>query len=136
MKYRLFSLFLTLSLIGWAQETPSTPASPNSTPAAQTEACCHHNAAAQEDKGCCHPAAGDAKNAAACCGKNKCEMKDGKSCCNGKAMHAAMKECKKKGSCAEGKCCGDGKGCERSGQNAMECCKSQCEGQPQSPKES
>jgi hypothetical protein len=124
MKYRLFSLILTLSLIGWAQETPSTPASPNSTPAAQTEACCHHNAAAQADK------------AAACCGKNKCEMKDGKSCCNGKAMHAAMKECKKKGSCAEGKCCGDGKGCERSGKNAMECCKSQCEGQPQSPKES
>ena len=43
MKFRLFALiFACLSLVGWAQDTP---AAPNSTPAPQAQACCHHNMA-------------------------------------------------------------------------------------------
>ncbi len=72
MKFRLIALILTLalSLVGWAQDTP---AAPNSTPAPQAQACCHHKTADMKDgKGCCHHAAADAKGAAACCSKDKC----------------------------------------------------------------
>ena len=40
-------------------------------------------------------------------GKDKCDMKDGKSCCAGKDTKAAMKECKKNGCCKDGKSCGE-----------------------------
>lgn len=123
MKFRLFALIavLVLSLVGWAQDAPATPA-PNSTPAPQAQGCCHHNMADMKDgKGCCHHA--DAKEVAACCGKDKCEAKDGKSCCEGKDMKAAMKECTKSGGCKDGKCCGETKG----DKTAMDCCGSKCE---------
>jgi len=130
MKFRLFALIaiLVLSLAGWAQDNPAAPAAPNSTPAPKAEGCCHHNMAGMKDgKGCCHHGAKDTKEAMECCGKNKCAAKDGKSCCEGmdkdKDMKAAMKECKKKGCCKDGKCCGDAKG----DKTAMECCGSKCE---------
>ncbi len=122
MKFRLFALILCLSLVAWAQETPAAPAAPNSTPASQTKACCHHNMAGMKDgKDCCHHA--DAQDAAACCGKDKGEMKDGKSCCTGKDMKAAMKECKNNGCCKDGKNCGGTKG----DKTAMGCCGDQCQ---------
>ena len=132
MKFRMIALILTLalSLFGWAQDTPTAPAAPNSTPAPQAQGCCHHNMAdmqSKEGKSCCHhtAAATDAKDAASCCGKDKdkCEMKDGKSCCDGKDMKAAMKECKKHGCCADGKC-GKAKG----DKTAQGCCDNKCEG--------
>src|SRR5260370_27385007 len=132
MKFRLFALILalSLSLFGWAQETP---AAPNSTPAPQAKGCCHHNMADMKDgKGCCHHAAADAKDATACCGKDKCEMKDGKSCCEGKDMKAAKKDCEKNGCCKDGKCCGETKG----DKTAMDCCGSKCERHPHAPAES
>ncbi|MGA9642989.1 MAG: hypothetical protein WBQ72_16450 [Terriglobales bacterium] len=106
MKSKVFALVITLalSLAAWTQENPATP---NATP--ETKSCCHHGSAA----------ATDAKDAAGCCDKNKCEMKDGKSCCagmemkdgkscaSGKGMKACMKQCKKNGGCKDGKCCGD-----------------------------
>jgi len=49
MKFRLFALILCLSLVAWAQETPAAPSAPNSTPASQTKACCHHNMAGMKD---------------------------------------------------------------------------------------
>jgi hypothetical protein len=65
-------------------------------------------------------------------------MKDGKSCCDGKDMKAAMKECKKNGCCADGKCCGDGKNCgaAKGDKTAMGCCGSKCERHPHTPAES
>jgi hypothetical protein len=131
MKFRLFaSIFiLALSLVAWTQDTPTTSAAPNSTPAAQAKACCHHKTADMKDgEGCCHHAAADAKDAT-CCSKDKCDMKDGKSCCAGKDMKAAMKECQKNGCCAKGKSCGDVK----SGETAMGCCGNKCERHPQTP---
>ena len=131
MKFRLIALILTLalSLVGWAQ-TPAAAAPPNSTPAPEAKACCHHNMADMKDgKGCCQHAAADAKDGTACCSKDKCEMKDGKSCCDGKDMKAAMKECKKNGCCADGKSCGEAKG----DKTAMGCCSSKCERHPQTP---
>ncbi len=118
MKFRLFAMILTLSLVGWAQDNPSASA-PNSTPAPA--------------KSCCHHASGDAKDAASCCGDNKCQMKDGKSCCagmdmknaksgSGKDMKKCMKQCKKNGGCADGKCCGSG-----GEKSAMNCCGTKCE---------
>ena len=77
MKFRLFALILSLSLFGWAQETP---AAPNSTPAPQAKGCCHHNMADMKDckkngcctdGKCCGEAKGD-KTAMGCCG-NSCE---------------------------------------------------------------
>jgi hypothetical protein len=130
MKFRLFALILSLSLVGWAQETPAGSAPPNSTPATQAKACCHHNMADMKDgKGCCHHAAADAKDTMACCGKDKCAMKDGKSCCDGKDTKAAMEQCKKSGCCTEGKCCGD----KKSDKTAEGCCGSKCEGRSQTP---
>src|ERR1700690_2810957 len=132
MKLRIVALVLTLalSMFGWAQDTPAAPAAPNSTPATQAQACCHHNMAdmqAKDGKSCCHhsAAAADTKDAAGCCGKDKdkCEMKDGKSCCDGKDMKAAMKECKKHVCCADGKC-GNAKG----DKTAQGCCGNKCEG--------
>jgi hypothetical protein len=128
MKSRLFALIvvLTLSLVGWAQDTPAAPAAPNSTPAPQAQGCCHHNMADMKDgKSCCHHAEANGKEAASCCGKDKakCEANDGKSCCEGKDMKAAMKECEKSGSCKDGKCCGNAKG----DKTAMDCCGSKCE---------
>jgi hypothetical protein len=140
MKFRMFALILALSLAGWAQETPATPAAPNSTAAPQAQGCCHHDMADMKDgKGCCHHAAADAKDAAAaCCSKDKCEMKDGKSCCQGKDMKAAMKECKKSGCCTDAKCCAKGKSCceAKSDKTAMGCCGSECERHPHTPAES
>jgi len=125
MKFRLSALIaiLVLSLVGWAQETPTAP---NSTPAPKAEGCCHHSMADMKDaKSCCHHGAADAKEAMECCGKDKCTAKDGKSCCEGmdKDMKAAMKECKKDGCCKDGKGCGDAKGDKA----AMECCGNKCE---------
>lgn len=76
MKFRLFALIaiLVLSLIGWTQEAPATPAAPNSTPASEAKGCCHHDMDGMKDgEGCCHPGAakGD-KTAMECCG-SKCE---------------------------------------------------------------
>ena len=133
MKFRLFTLILALSLIGWAQETPAASAAPNSTPAPQAKGCCHHNMADMKDgKGCCHHAAADAKDAAVCCGKDKCEAKEGKSCCEGKDMKAAMKQCKKNGCCTDGKGCGDAK----NNKTAAGCCGSKCERHQHTPAES
>ncbi len=132
MKFRMFALFLilALSLVGWAQEMPTAPATPNSTPAPQAKGCCHHNMAGMKDgKGCCHHAAADAKDAVACCSKDKCEMKDGKSCCDSKDMKAAMTECKKNGCCTDAKCCGEAKG----DKTATGCCGNKCERQPHTP---
>jgi hypothetical protein len=127
MKFRLFALILALSLAGWAQEKPAASAAPNSTPVPQAKGCCHHNMADMKDgKDCCHHAAANAKDATSCCGKDKCEMKDGKSCCDAKDMKAAMKECKKKGCCAEGKSCGGTKG----DKTAAGCCGDRCEHHP------
>ncbi len=130
MKFRLFaSIFiLALSLVAWAQDNPATPA-PNSTPASQAKACCHHNAADMKDgEGCCHNAAADAKDAT-CCSKDKCDMKDGKSCCAGKDTKTAMKECKKNGCCKDGKSCGEPNG----DKTAMGCCGNKCERHQQTP---
>ena len=133
MKFRLFALIsvLALSLVGWAQDAPTAPAAPNSTPAPQAKSCCHHDMADMKDgKGCCHHAAADAKGATGCCGKDaKCEAKDGKSCCSGKDMKAAMKECKKNGGCTDGKCCGETKGDKA----AMDCCGNKCERHAHTP---
>jgi hypothetical protein len=69
-----------------------------------------------------------------CCGKDKCQMKDGKSCCagmeakdaksccTGKDMKACMKKCKKNGGCTDGKCCG-----AAGVRSAMNCCDDKCE---------
>jgi hypothetical protein len=94
MKLKLFALLLTLSLsmVGWAQDAPSTPAAPNSTPAPQAQGFCYHDTAMKDGKSCCHHGAADSKDAAACCGKDKCEAKDSKSCCEGKDMKSAMKD--------------------------------------------
>jgi hypothetical protein len=130
MKLKLFALLLTLSLslVGWSQDAPSTPAAPNSTPAPQAQGCCHHDAAMKDGKSCCHHGAADSKDAAGCCGKNKCAAKDNKSCCEGKDMKAAMKECTKNGCCKDGKSCGEAKG----DKTAMNCCGGgKCERHPQ-----
>jgi hypothetical protein len=130
MKAKLFAFVLALSLplIGWTQETPATPVTPNSTPAPQAQSCCHRDMAMKDGKGCCHHAAADSKDAAACCGKNKCEAKDGKSCCEGKDMKTAMKQCEKNGCCKDGQCCGEAKGDKA----AMDCCGgNKCERHPQ-----
>jgi hypothetical protein len=134
MKLRVFALILSLalSMTGWAQDAPANSATPNSTPAAKAEGCCHHNMADMKDgKGCCHQAAPDSKDAMSCCGKdkNKCEAKDGKSCCGGKDMKAEMKECKKNRCCKDGKSCGEAKG----DKTAMGCCGNKCEHHPQTP---
>jgi len=65
-------------------------------------------------------------------------MKDGKSCCDGKDMKAAMKECKKNGCCADGKCCPEGKSCSeaKGGKTAMGCCGGGCQRHPHTPSES
>ena len=130
MKFRLFALILALSLVGWAQETPTASATPNSTPAPQAKGCCHHEVAGMKDgNGCCHHATADAKDAAACCGKDKCEAKDGKSCCEGKDMKAAMEQCQKNGGCTDGKCCASGKSCgeAKGDKTAASCCGDKCE---------
>jgi hypothetical protein len=130
MKFRLFALILTLSLVVWAQEPPTGSVAPNSTPAPQAEGCCHHMAGAKDGKNCCHHAAVDAKEATACCGKDKCEMKTGKSCCRDKEMKACMKLCKKNGNCPAGKdCCGAG----ASDKTAASCCGDKCERHQHSP---
>ena len=110
MKPKLFALLLTLSLsrIGWTQETPATSAAPNSTPASQGQGCCRRNMAtadAKDGKSCCHKSAADSKDAGACCPKNKCAAKDGKACCEGKDMTTALKRCEKNGCCKEGRSC-------------------------------
>ena len=136
MKFRLFALILALSLVGWAQETPATPAAPNSTAAPQAKGCCHHDMADMKDgTGCCHHAAADAKDAMACCGKDKCEATDGKSCCEGKDMKAAMKNCKKNGCCTDGKCCAEGKSCSeaKGDKTAMGCGGNSCQRHPHAP---
>jgi len=70
-------------------------------------------------------------------GADKCEMKDGKSCCDGKNknMKAAMKGCKKNLCCAGGKCCPEGNSCSeaKGDTTAMGCCGSKCERHPQTP---
>jgi len=113
---------MALSLVAWAQETPTAPA-PNSTPAPQAKSCCHHAMDAKGGMSCQHASA-DAKDAAGCCGmdKNKCEMKDGKSCCAAKDVKAQMKQCKKHGGCKDGKCCG-----MAGDKSAMNCCGNKCE---------
>ena len=125
MKSKLFVLLLTLSLslVGWAQDAPTTSPAPNS-PAAQTQGCCHHDAAMKDGKSCCHHGAADSKDAAACCSKDRGEAKDRKSCCEGKDVKAAMKECTKNGYSKDGKSCGEAKG----DKTAINCCGgSQCE---------
>lgn len=117
MKFRLLAVILTLSLVCWAQDTPSA-STPNSTPAPA--------------KSCCHHASADAKDTMSCCGGNKCQMKEGKSCCagmdmkdakscSGKDMKKCMKQCKKNGGCADGKCCG-----AAAEKSAMNCCGTKC----------
>jgi hypothetical protein len=120
MKLRIFALILTLSLVVWAQETPSGSATPNSTPATQAKGC-HHMANAKDakDAACCHHSA-DAKDAGGCCGKDKCEMKDSKAC---------MEECKKDGGCTEGNCCKKG----ASDKTAASCCGDKCERHQHTP---
>jgi len=106
MKFRLFAMILALSLIGWAQENPSTSA-PNASQV-PGRSCCHHAIGAKDGKGCCHHAdAGDAS----CCGANKCSSKatdtaNAKPCCADKDMKKCMKECKKDSGC-RGKCCSE-----------------------------
>jgi len=129
MKFKLSALILALALVAWAQEN-STRATPNATPAPSTRSCCHHAAATGEEKdakSCCHHASqatdpSAAKSAEECCGKGKCNMKDGKACCAGKDTEACMKECKKAGGCTNAKCCGT-----KAGKSAMECCGGKCE---------
>jgi hypothetical protein len=119
MKFKLVVTILVLSLIAWAQENPSG-STPNASPA-PAKSCCHHAANASEAAGCCHHASADTKDTAECCAKGKCEMKNAK-CCSGKAMKKCMKECKKNGTCTDGKCCGIAG--EKSAKN---CCGTQCE---------
>jgi hypothetical protein len=127
MKLKLFALITALSLAVWAQQNPST-STPDATSAPETKSCCHHAANAADTKGpasCCHHA--DAKDAssanavAECCGKSKCEMKDGKSCCGGKEMASAKSCCAGK----DMKACA--KQCEKGGKSAANCCGSKCE---------
>ena len=130
MKFKLLVMALAPSVSLWAQDSPST-STPNATPKPVAKGCCHHSADAKDGMAC-HHTTGDAKDAAGCCG----EMKNGKSCCagmaknakacNGKDMKKCMKECKKNGGCAEGKCCGAG-----SEKSAMNCCGSKCTGHQQ-----
>lgn len=128
MKLRMLALTLVLSLVAWAQTTSPAPSTPNSTPAPEAKGCCHHMADQKDGKGCCHHAAAEGKDATACCGKGKCDMKDGKSCCEGKDMTACMKEGKKDGCCAGGKgCCGGS-----AEKTAANCCGgNKCEHHPQ-----
>ncbi len=127
MKFRMIALIcvLALSLVGWTQE-PATPATSNSTTAPQAQAgeCSHHNMEGmKEGESCCHHSA-DAKDS--CCGAGKCEMKDGKSCCAGKDMKAAMKQCKKE--CKKNACCKKGEcGAAKGDKAAMGCCGGKCE---------
>jgi len=118
MKFRLFAIILALSLVGWAQENPS---SPNATPA-PGKSCCHHAMGAKDAKGCCHH--GEA-NGASCCGANKCSAKgkdaaNAKSCCSDKSMDKCAKECMKSGGCG-GKCCG-----QANEKSAMNSCGKHC----------
>jgi len=126
MKFRLFAMILALSLLGWAQETPSTSA-PNATPT-PGKSCCHQAMDAKDGKGCCHH--GDANSTGACCGTNKCSAKGGdtanaKSCCTDKDMKKCVKQCKKDGGCG-GKCCG-----VADEKSAMNCCGNHCAGHEQ-----
>jgi len=125
---------MAFALVAWTQENPAA-STPNASQTPEAKSCCHHAADAKDAMGCCHHASSDAKDAG-CCGKNKekcemkdakscctgMEMKDAKSCCGGKDMKACMKTGKKDGGCADGKCCG-GTG-EKS---AMNCCGNKCE---------
>ncbi|MGA7565384.1 MAG: hypothetical protein WBW53_04850, partial [Terriglobales bacterium] len=122
---------LALSLVGWGQDAPATSAAPNSTPAPQSQGCCHGKTAMKDSQSCCHHAMADTTDASACCTKGKCAAKDGKSCCAGKEMKAAMKECKKNGCCADGKSCSEAKNGKTSG-----CCNGACERHAQTPAES
>ena len=117
MKFKLFAMVLALSLVAWAQENPA-PSTPNATPAPEAKSCCHHAAGSADARNCCHHATADAKDAPGCCGK---EMKEGKSCCDGKDMKACMEQCKKNGSCKDG-CCG-----EVGAKSAKNCCGNACE---------
>jgi hypothetical protein len=130
MKFRFLAMILALSLLAWAQESPSTSA-PNATPKPEANSCCHHASDMKNGAGCCSHASADAKDAAGCCGGAKCQTKAGKSCCagmatadaksfNGKDMKKCMKQCKKNGGCADGKCWGGEK-------SAMNCCGTKCE---------
>ena len=117
MKFKLFAVILSLSMVAWAQENPA-PSTPNSTPKETTMSCCHHAKADAKAMECCGKS-GD------CCGKAhekaKCE-KDGKSCCSGKDMKACAEHCKKDGERAAAKCCGS-----KEGKSAMKCCGGKCE---------
>jgi hypothetical protein len=118
MKFRFFVIALALSLAVWAQESPSTTAKP------ETKSCCHHGADAKDSMSCCRHASADFKDSASCWARNKCEAKDGKSCCAGKRMADAKccdgkdakecaEQCKKNGSCTDGKCCDKDKSAKR-----------------------
>jgi hypothetical protein len=131
MKYKMVVLILTLAITSLAQTTtPTAPSTPQQGSAEKAKCPC-----------CDKMAAGEAKNASACCAHHDMNAKDGKemsSCCAGKKSMSGDKDamscmrnakdtaasCCKQGcsndSCAKDKtasaCCGsscgkDGKGC-------------------------
>lgn len=131
MKLKLIALFLTLSLMSWAQSTTPAP-----TPAPQQKStpadgkagcpCCDKMASADHKDGhACmkhRPAGTDEKASMSCCsGKDAnscCAEKDGKSCAKNDQASAS---CCKEGQCGEGHemaCCSnkDGK------KMAQNCC--------------
>jgi len=121
MKFRLIAFVLVFSFACWAQENPSG-ATPNAS-SAPAKSCCHHAAGSS-----------DVMDSAGCCGKDRCQAKNGKSCCDGKQMADAkpccsgknmkkcMKQCKKNGGCTQGKHCG-----AAGDKSATNCCGTKCE---------
>jgi hypothetical protein len=112
MKYRMLALILALSVVSWAQTATPTISSPQESGAPAAKGAC-----------CEKMAAGDAKDAHACCAHHA-DAKDMASCCKGKEG----------ASCCDGK---DAKSCSKSGKNncadcgknetAKVCCGSKCE---------
>ncbi len=116
MKLTIVAFSLIFSLFAWAQATP-----PAGKTAPQAKSCCHHMAGPKgAPSGCCAKA-GD-QQTMQCCAKGKCEVADGKPCCEAKDMQAAMEQCKKQGCCKDGMCCAAGKACAHSASNAAGGC--------------
>jgi len=150
MRYRLFALFLALTVASWAQTaTPNTASTPQtgatekekakcpccdkmvSADAKDGQSCCaHHDMSANESKmdgkemaSCCKKAASDGKAGMACMRKAKGKAA---SCCKeGCGKESCARDVKDKTASA---CCGgkDGKGCcasKSAGKIAANCCR-------------
>jgi len=123
MKHKLIALILALTVVSWAQTTPSTPQQ-SSAPAEKGKCPCCDKMASADSKNahasCDHHMkhTGDGKEMAGCCSDKD---KDAKSCCAGSDAKSCMKGDKDKSACCgdscgkdktADKCCG-GKDCEK-----------------------